>query len=146
LKTHQKAKIVAISANFITVEKTDERSGCDSCESKSGCGTKLLSDWLSDQQNQLDLPKSFIEAPVIGSYVSITVPDNYLLKLSLIAYSLPLVISIACAWIGSLSNESLSAVLFFIGLYLGVLLSKKITSKIENQYLKFISIVPTLNL
>jgi sigma-E factor negative regulatory protein RseC len=145
LNTHQKAKIIALSADYITVEKLDERSACNSCESKSGCGTKLLSDWLSDQQNKLDLPKAFISNPVVGAVICITIPSNYLIKLSLVAYSLPLLASILCAWIGSTFNDVLSAVLFFAGLYLGILLSKYITSKIENRYLKFINIVPILN-
>jgi sigma-E factor negative regulatory protein RseC len=145
LNTYQKAKIIAVSDEYITVEKFDERQGCDSCESKSSCGTQLLSDWLSEKQNKLDLPKSFLQNPTVGSIISIAIPDNYLMKLSLIAYTLPLLISIVSAWFGSQYNEALSAVLFFIGLYIGVLLSKNITLKIENRYLKFINIVPILN-
>lgn len=89
--------VVAVEDDSLWVQ-TLRKSACDTCQSRSGCGQRLLSS--GNQQSgslRVLLNKRPAHAFSIGDEVTIGIPEGVVAHSSLIAYLLPLIFLIAGA-------------------------------------------------
>ena len=95
-------RIVAIDADSLWVE-TIRKSTCGSCSAQKGCGHGLLNRIRDGQRGLVRvLPGAYSLADCrIDDEVSISLPDEVVLRGSLIVYMLPLVTMLAGAVAGS---------------------------------------------
>ena len=87
----------AESAQFIWVE-TEVKSTCGSCEAQSNCGTGAIAKAFANKREKLHF--RFDETVKIGQKVRLGIPEENLLKASMLVYFLPLVILVFSALIG----------------------------------------------
>jgi sigma-E factor negative regulatory protein RseC len=87
----------ADSAQFIWVE-TEIKSTCGSCEAQSNCGTGAIAKVFANKREKLHF--RFDQAVEVGQKVSLGIPEENLLKASMLVYFLPLVILVCSALIG----------------------------------------------
>lgn len=84
---------------------TELKSGCSGCEQRSRCGAGLLSKALPDRRGVLEFA---IEHDFsLGDKVELLIPENVMVRFSLLMYALPLLIGALVAllshglWSGS---------------------------------------------
>lgn len=114
----ERGRIVAIEPDAVWVETT-QRSACNGCEAKSGCGTGLLGDFFSSSTrvravlNGLPADKiSLNDIAVIG------LAENALTSSTLLVYMVPLVSLVLVALLGDHLFAEIGAV---TGALLGLL-------------------------
>jgi sigma-E factor negative regulatory protein RseC len=85
------ARVVAVEADALWVE-TVHRGTCGSCAAKKGCGHALLDRGLDSRRGHIRiLPGTLaVSGFKVGDQVRIEIPDEIILRASLIAYGLPL--------------------------------------------------------
>jgi len=95
-------RIVAVEADSLWVE-TIRKSTCGACDARKGCGHGLLNRIRDGQRGLVRvLPGPFSLADCqVNDEVSISIPDEVILRGSLIVYMLPLVTMLAGAAVGS---------------------------------------------
>jgi sigma-E factor negative regulatory protein RseC len=81
------ARVVSVDREFALVE-TEQRASCGSCQSQSSCGTSLLAGLFKRRHNQLKVLNPVYAKP--GEQVIIGLQEQALLKISVLAYLLPL--------------------------------------------------------
>lgn len=86
--------VVAIDNDQAWVQ-TIRKSACSSCEAKSGCGQGVLARISDGKANQV-LVSNSLELKV-GDEVLIGIPEELLIKASVMVYLLPLLVMIASA-------------------------------------------------
>jgi sigma-E factor negative regulatory protein RseC len=122
-------RIVSIEPEGVWVE-TIRKSVCGSCKAEKGCGQKLLNQW--------DGHTSFIWVLLngrnpnryhLGDEVKLGVPENIIVKASLLIYLLPLAVMIAAIVVTHYlwQEELLTALNGFGGLLLGGILVRIIS-------------------
>lgn len=86
--------VVAIDNDQAWVQ-TIRKSACSSCEAKSGCGQGVLARMSDGKANQVLVNNSLDLA--VGDEVLIGIPEDLLIKASLMVYLLPLLAMIVAA-------------------------------------------------
>ena len=88
----ESGRVVAVETDSVWVE-TLQQSTCNSCAVQKGCGQSLLNKWHAGRPNHIRvlLRDQRASTYVIGDRVDIAVPDEVILKGSLIVYILPLI-------------------------------------------------------
>ncbi|MCU7904686.1 MAG: SoxR reducing system RseC family protein [Candidatus Thiodiazotropha sp. (ex Epidulcina cf. delphinae)] len=88
------ATVVSLDEQYAVVV-TEQRAACGSCRSAGGCSTTLLAGLFKRRHNQLTVLNPIQAKP--GERVIIGLREQTLLKVSVLAYLLPLVCMIAAA-------------------------------------------------
>lgn len=88
------AKVVRIEGEYAFVE-TEKRAACGSCESQGSCSTTVLAGLFKRRYNHLRVLNTVLAKP--GEQVVIGLQEQALLKLSMLAYLLPLIFMILAA-------------------------------------------------
>ncbi|MAR92136.1 MAG: SoxR reducing system RseC family protein [Pseudomonadota bacterium] len=83
----ENGRVVAVNPGLAWVETT-RHSACDSCSAKSGCGHSALAKL---GQNAVHLEARCDIEVTVGDQVVVGVPEEIMLKSSLLAYLMPLV-------------------------------------------------------
>jgi sigma-E factor negative regulatory protein RseC len=113
--------IVAVEGDTVWVE-TIRSSACDTCKAQKGCGHGLLNKASSGQRFTLDVQRNGIAAKV-GDIALVGIPEDSILKASLIGYLLPIVLLILFSGTAKLFwGELPSIICGLLGLGVGFLL------------------------
>lgn len=117
--------------------RTQRQSTCGQCAMKSGCGTKVLSDYIGDKLldvRALLAPSISSRELEIGDLLVVGLPEQQMLKGSVISYGLPLLGLFAFAIPLSLLQVQDLMVAFasLCGLFAGLWAVKKFSAKIQN--------------
>ncbi|MCG7873243.1 MAG: SoxR reducing system RseC family protein [Candidatus Thiodiazotropha lotti] len=88
------AMVVRIEGEYAFVE-TEKRAACGSCESQGSCSTSVLAGLFKRRYNHLRVVNTVLAKP--GEQVIIGLQEQALLKLSMLAYLLPLILMILAA-------------------------------------------------
>ncbi|MCG7982406.1 MAG: SoxR reducing system RseC family protein [Candidatus Thiodiazotropha lotti] len=88
------AMVVRIEGEYAFVE-TEKRAACGSCESQGSCSTTVLAGLFKRRYNHLRVLNTVLAKP--GEQVVIGLQEQALLKLSMLAYLLPLIFMILAA-------------------------------------------------
>ncbi|PID41900.1 MAG: hypothetical protein CSB48_12835 [Proteobacteria bacterium] len=145
----ESGKVIAVDGEYAWVRVT-RRSACDGCQASATCGQKTLSAMLGSKAADVRL-KAALDCAV-GDEVVIGIPENSLVRLSVITYFMPLLFMILLACLGAFiaSSFTLSAdlvalveaetlkelisVLFGLGgLVAGFALVRKYSSTLEKE-------------
>lgn len=114
-------RVVAVDNDKAWVE-TIRTSACDACSAQKGCGHGLMNKANPGKAFRLEIPVNSALVQ-LGDEVTIGIPEDSLLKASVICYLMPLVLLIAGAVLGKLwLGEPASALLGVSGLVLGFFL------------------------
>jgi len=111
--------VVAVEADSLWVE-TIQRSTCEACAAKKGCGQRVLSK-LTGKTNRIRVlfgaqsPKKV--SP--GQSVTIGIPEDVIVSGSILVYILPVVAAVIGAWLLGSQNDALG----ILGAARGLLLS-----------------------
>ena len=121
----QAAKVVAVNGDRIWIE-TQSRSACSHC-SNTGCGTSVISKLFGSKRNRLELHNSLAARP--GEQVMIGIPDEVLVRASVWAYLVPIVVMLLLTAAGARLGmaEGLQVLLALWGLVSGFILVRWIT-------------------
>lgn len=116
----EQGRVVTIETDAVWVE-TIRRSTCGSCAARSGCGHGVLarataSRGLVRAQESTALRASSL---AIDDVVDIALPEEAVLRGSLLVYGLPLILGLAVALLGSTLGEIASVLGFAVGLAVG---------------------------
>ncbi len=90
----ESARVLRVEAGFAVVE-TRQRAACGSCQSSGSCSTSVLAGLFKRHDNELRVLNSLDVHP--GEEVIIGVQEQALVKLSLLAYLMPIMGMIAGA-------------------------------------------------
>ncbi len=103
----------------VLIAETQSRSGCSHCSTSSSCSTSVVAKLFGVRRNRLVMANSLNARP--GDQVVIGIPDQVLVRASLMAYLLPLVVMLVVTAMGDLAgiNELLLSLLALVGLVMG---------------------------
>ncbi|MET0088882.1 MAG: SoxR reducing system RseC family protein [Candidatus Thiodiazotropha sp.] len=90
----ENARVLRVEGGFAVVE-TQQRAACGSCQSSGSCSTSVLAGLFKRHDNQLRVLNTLDVRP--GEQVIIGVQEQALVKLSLLAYLMPILSMIAGA-------------------------------------------------
>ncbi|WP_444921602.1 SoxR reducing system RseC family protein [Microbulbifer sp. CnH-101-G] len=114
----ERGRIVAIESDAVWVE-TIQRSACNGCEAKSGCGTGLLGDFFSSSTRVRAVLNGYPANKIsLNDTAVIGIAENALTSSTLLVYLLPLVSLVLVALLGDYLFAEAGAV---IGAVLGLL-------------------------
>ncbi len=104
---------------------TEDTSSCSGCQSKGGCGTGTLSKLFSPSASRLIQIEHELSLQV-GDKVLLSIDKSHLLKHSMMAYGLPLMMLLLGAWLGLwlFQSDLVSSILGLMSLGLGWLFTK----------------------
>jgi len=128
----ESGKIVAIGKDFVWVE-TMRKSACDACSAKNGCGHRALSRGARAgnthvrARNQYDLD--------VGDPVTIGIPEDVLMKGSLVVYLLPLLLMMLSSLTvdGIWSSDGATGLAGIFGLAVGFALVWLFSRRVQND-------------
>jgi sigma-E factor negative regulatory protein RseC len=111
--------VVAIEADSLWVE-TIQKTACEVCVAQKGCGTRVLSK-LTGKTNRIRVLLNQHSSSVIslGQDVSIAIPEDVIVKGSLLVYLLPVVSAVSGAWLAGSESDISSILGALAGLLLG---------------------------
>jgi len=115
------AQVIKVDGDVVWVQAI-QKSACGSCQAQKGCGHSLLA---KVGQKKIELPVACNDVSVsTGDQVVIGVPEQAILRSSLLMYGLPLGTMMLVAMISSLLGlpEGPSVIASFIALLLGFVL------------------------
>ncbi|WP_226647388.1 SoxR reducing system RseC family protein [Microbulbifer variabilis] len=120
----ERGRIVAIESDAVWVE-TIQRSACNGCEAKSGCGTGLLGDFFSSSTRVKAVLNGYpAESISLNDTAVIGISENALTSSTLLVYLLPLVSLVLVALLGDYffaeAGAVTGAILGLLGGALGV--------------------------
>jgi sigma-E factor negative regulatory protein RseC len=123
----ESAKVVAVRGDRLWVE-TQSRSACSHCSS-TGCGTSVISKLFGVKRNRLELHNSLSAKP--GEQVMIGIPDEVLVRASVWAYLVPIIVMLLLTATGARLGmaEGLQVLLALSGLASGFILVHWITRR-----------------
>lgn len=129
-------KVVRVDSDSLWVE-TIQQSTCGSCAAESGCGQGLMARFFLGSR----FLKVFLEGRDPAKYqagdeISIGIPEGVVVKISFLAYLLPLLLLVAGATLGNTFGGDLPAVIGAIfGLILGALMVRWVSGKfLQNRH------------
>ncbi len=128
----ESATVVAVDGNFAWVE-SERASSCDSCAANKGCGTATLQKVMGQKRTQL---KAINRAEAqVGERVVIGLQEQALLKGSLYAYILPLLLLFVAAFVFEqlFSSEGITILAGLGGLLLGFVLLKYLSKQLAED-------------
>ncbi|HSG59806.1 MAG TPA: SoxR reducing system RseC family protein [Pseudomonadales bacterium] len=132
----ESARVVAISAEAIWVD-TIQRSTCNACSSRAGCGQYAMNKLSPQRHTHLKIPLGHHSQHdfAVGTYVKIGVPEGLVLKSALVVYILPLLVMIGGAMIADrLFGTDLAAGLGgALGLALGFVAVRAYSSMVSTR-------------
>jgi sigma-E factor negative regulatory protein RseC len=114
------AHVVAVEADSVWVE-TISRSTCGSCAAQSGCGHSLLNRIAAGRRNYIRAfsgPLAAIDCSV-DDHVRICIPEQVIVKGSLLVYMVPLILMLAGAALVSSLSATSTDMLTLVGAVLG---------------------------
>ncbi len=126
------ATVVAVDDNFAWVE-SERASSCNSCAANKGCGTATLQKVMGQKRTQL---KAINQAKArVGERVVIGLQEQALLKGSLYAYILPLLLLFVFAFVFEqlFSSEGITILAGLGGLLLGFVLLKYLSKQLAED-------------
>ena len=112
------AKVLKVEGDIVWVQAI-QQSACGSCQAQKGCGHSLLA---KVGQKQVDLPVARSSLDVqVNDQVIIGVPEQAILRSSLIMYGIPLFFMMVVALLGTAfeAAEGITILLSFVALLLG---------------------------
>jgi sigma-E factor negative regulatory protein RseC len=125
--------VVQVDSDSLLVE-TIQTSTCDTCVAEKGCGQRVLSK-LTGKTNRirvlLDSQSPRDISP--GQLVTIGIPEDVIVKGSLLVYLVPVVSSVIGAWLAGPQGELQSMLGAFCGLLLGGSLVNLQSQKLRND-------------
>ncbi len=98
----ERATVVALEEGSVWVE-TQRQGSCDSCSASKGCGQGLMSRMMPGREHYIralpgDDPRQRL---AVGDIVEIDVPDEVILRASMIVYMVPLSMLIFGMFVGA---------------------------------------------
>lgn len=112
------AKVLKVEGDTVWVQAI-QQSACGSCQAQKGCGHSLLA---KVGQKQIDLPVARNDLDVqVNDQVIIGVPEQAILRSSLIMYGIPLFFMMVVALLSTAfkAAEGITILLSFVALLLG---------------------------
>jgi len=122
----EKGRVVAINDNALWVE-TIQQSTCGSCAAKKGCGQSLLAKiGVKTSYLRVLLQNQSSSNFAVDDEVSIGIPDDIIVKSSLFAYLMPIILLVLFAGFGQkiFSNELYVIAFGMLGLLFGGIIIK----------------------
>ena len=121
-------KVLAVESQCLWVE-TIRRSTCHSCSAQAGCGQGILNRAGLAKEHRLRVFLNGMKAEqfAVGQFVQLSIPENILLRASVVAYLLPLLLFFVGASLTpelSGGGELYSVIGGALGLLLGLALVK----------------------
>ena len=115
------AQVIKMEGDVAWVQAI-QKTACGSCQAQKGCGHSLLAK-VGQKKIELPVATNNIHAEV-GDQVVIGVPEQAILRSSLLMYGLPLMVMMAVALLASLLEmpEGPSVIASFIALIFGFVL------------------------
>lgn len=126
--------VTQIEPQGIWVESL-QRSACDSCNARSGCGQRTLSQL--GRTVRLWVPSTAKHH--VGQQVLLQLPGGGLAFSALLLYGLPLLCLMLAAGIGQTYSELSAVIMAVLGLLLGLLLSRQCIQKYQHLWQPSIS-------
>lgn len=122
--------VSAVEPKGIWVESL-QRSACDSCSARSGCGQRTLSQlgkpirlWVASE-----------EPHTVGQQVLVELPTGGLAFSALLLYGLPLLTLLLAALLGqTLESDLVAAIIGLAGLVIGLYISRKLTNHYKHWW------------
>ena len=98
--------VVAIESDSLWVE-TIQKTACEACVAQKGCGTRVLSK-LTGKTNRIRvlLDRHSADTIAIGQDVDIAIPEDVIVKGSLLVYLLPVICAVSCAWLAGSAGDT----------------------------------------
>jgi len=135
----EQAIVLESEGDYVWVQ-TQRQSSCGQCSVKSGCGTSVLSQFLGNKASKVRCLNQYSSKLVQGDRVLVGLHESALLGGSLLIYFVPLLAMIIMAGIGVLvasiiwpgNVDLVSIISSFIGLFMGLRLSKVVSKKQAN--------------
>ncbi len=130
------ATVIAIEDDSIWVE-TQRQGSCNACAVKQGCGQGMMSQLVPGREHYIRalVDREQRRQLAIGDRVEIVVPDELVLKASLIVYLLPLLMLLAGMFVGNglLPGDPGSILGGALGLLLGAMLVRWHAHSVRND-------------
>ena len=124
--------VVALESDALWVE-TIQKTACEACVAQKGCGTRVLSK-LTGKTNRIRVLTNRSCADLkIGQDVSIGIPEDVIVKGSMLVYILPVLCAVIGAWLGGSSGDLVSIASALSGLLLGGLIVSLQSNKTRND-------------
>lgn len=124
----EQATVVSVDGDFVWVESI-RLSTCNSCSAQKGCGQSAIAKLGSQERQQFKVLLNDHHL-IAGDSITIAIPDEVFLKLSMTVYFVPLMGLIVGASIGfSLFGELLSILMGVAGLASGFYALKQINER-----------------
>lgn len=118
----------------IATVRTQRQSTCNACQLKSTCGQSLIANIMSGQGIQMDVPNS-VNAKK-GDVVLLSIPEQGLLRASMIMFLLPLIVMLVLSAGAKLAldwPEPVVALIGLAGLAAGFMLARMLATGLEND-------------
>jgi len=132
------AQVIKIKGDRVWVMAI-QKSACGSCEAQKGCGHSLLAK-VGQKQIELPVARNGLDV-VVDDMVVIGVPEQAILRTSLLMYGLPLgamiVVAFFSKWLAL--SEGVSVILAFLALLLGF-----VAVNLQSKRLDFEKLSPRL--
>jgi sigma-E factor negative regulatory protein RseC len=118
----ESATLVAIESDAVWVDAV-QKSACESCVAKKGCGTRVLAK-LTGKTNRIRVLAGTdqLQGLAVGDKVTIGIPEDVLVTSALLVYILPLLLSLLGLWLVASPSDVVSAFAAVVGLLLGATL------------------------
>lgn len=130
-------QLASIETDSVVWIRTQRQSTCGQCAMKSGCGTKVLSDYIGDKLldvRALLAPQLKVADLQLGDALVVGLPEQQMLKGTVVSYGLPLFgLFVAGIPLSLMQAPDLSVAFGSLaGLVLGLVGVKIFSSKVEN--------------
>lgn len=126
----ESVRVLAVEQSYLLVEAV-RRSACGNCQARAGCGQSLLNRW-AEKTSCLKVPLEGRDPAsfAVNDQVIVGVPEDVIVRSSLLIYCLPIVLLLIGAFVGEwiAGSEGASILAALLGLMLGGLLVKSYSS------------------
>jgi sigma-E factor negative regulatory protein RseC len=125
--------VVAIESDSLWVE-TIQKTACEACVAQKGCGTRVLSK-LTGKTNRIRvlLDRHSADTIAIGQDVDIAIPEDVIVKGSLLVYLLPVICAVSGAWLAGSAGDTGSILGALGGLLAGGMMVNYHSKKTRND-------------
>ena len=141
------AKVVSIEADAVWVEAV-QKSACESCSAQKGCGTSVLSK-LTGKTSRIRVLTGTLQSQSLdlGQDVTIAIPEDVVVKASLLVYLVPLITSLIGLWSMAAISDIASVGGAFVGLMIGGGIVSRFSVKpvIIHDSIQYSMILPQIN-